>query len=125
MGKLRIVIVDDNEELLQELGETLALNDCDVETVKDPDLAAGVIEEILPDIVLLDLRMKHKSGLEIAEALSRSPETSGIPVIAMTGLYDDEDIGRLTRLGTVKGFLTKPFAVADVIAKVGEARRPL
>jgi DNA-binding response OmpR family regulator len=122
MERPRVVIVDDDEDLAQEMGEMMNLNGYDVKTVSDPSIAVRVIEEFSPDVVLLDLKMRGTDGFAIADALSRDTGTVGIPVVAMTGFYGDEERQRLEEYGVVKGFLTKPFAVSEVIAKVNEVR---
>jgi DNA-binding response OmpR family regulator len=123
MKRPRVVIVDDNEDLAHEMGEMMNLNGYDVRTVSDPSIAVHVIEEFSPDVVLLDLKMRGTDGFAVADALSHDAETVGIPVVAMTGCYGDEERERLKECGVVKGFLTKPFAVSELIVKVNEVRR--
>ena len=123
MKRPRVVIIDDDEDLAHEMGEMMNLNGYDVKTVSEPSVAVQVIEDFNPDVVLLDLKMRRTDGFAVADALSRDAETAGIPVLAMTGFYSDEERERLKEYGVVKGFLTKPFAVSEVIAKIDEVRR--
>ncbi len=123
MDKPKVVIVDDDEDMLEELRETMDMNGYDVETVREAAAAAQVIERSRPDVVLLDLRMQRKGGLEIAAELSRNPDTSGIPVVVMTAICSPEELERLRDLGVVAGVVTKPFAISEIVTKVEEVRR--
>jgi len=122
-NKMRIAIVDDEEDLLQELEETFRLNGYDVEAISDATVASELIAKSRPDLVLLDLKMKGKSGFEIADELSHNPVTSGIPIIAMTGLYTSEDQENLRITGKFEDLLIKPFAIGDVLEKIKTVRR--
>jgi two-component system phosphate regulon response regulator PhoB len=123
MDKPKVVIVDDDEDMLEELRETMDMNGYDVETVREAAVAVQVIERSRPDVVLLDLRMQRKGGVEIADELSRNPDTSGIPVVVMTAVCSTEELERLNGLGVVAGIVTKPFAISEIVTKVEEVRR--
>jgi two-component system phosphate regulon response regulator PhoB len=123
MDKPKVVIVDDDEDMLEELRETMDMNGYDVETVREAAVAAQVIERSRPDVVLLDLRMQRKGGFEVAAELSRKQETSGIPVVVMTAVCSAEELERLKGLGVVAGIVTKPFAISEIVSKVEEVRR--
>jgi DNA-binding response OmpR family regulator len=123
MGKIRIAIVDDEEDLLEELEETFRLNSYDVEAISDATAASELIAKSRPDVVLLDLEMKGKNGFQIADELSHNPVTAEIPIIAMTGLYRSEDRENLRITGRFEDLLIKPFAISDVLEMIKEVRR--
>jgi CheY-like chemotaxis protein len=120
-----VVIVDDDADFLEEIGELLSANGYEVKTVSDPRAAVRVIQQTRPDKVLLDLRMDEKEGFEIARELSENPATAGIPVIIMTGYYSEEQLEQLKGSGVVRSFLSKPLVISDVMAKLNEVRGPV
>jgi two-component system cell cycle response regulator DivK len=122
MGNLKIVVVDDDAEFLEEIEEVLHSKGYSVEVVSDPFAAVEAVARSKPDAVLLDLKMKGKSGLEIAAELSESPETAGIPVIAMTAHFAEEELEKLKESGVVRSFLTKPLSIPEVMAKLEEVQ---
>jgi CheY-like chemotaxis protein/nitrogen-specific signal transduction histidine kinase len=83
-----------------------------------------------PDLILLDLRMPGLSGFDVARALKRNPDTSRIPIIAITALDAEDDRQEALAAGCV-GCVTKPFseeslttAVSTVLALSGREPRP-
>ena len=83
-----------------------------------------------PDLILLDLRMPGLSGFDVARALKRNPDTSRIPIIAITALDGEDDRQEALAVGCV-GCVTKPFseqslttAVSTVLALSGREPRP-
>jgi DNA-binding response OmpR family regulator len=119
---MRIIVIDDDVEFLEEIQEVLQANGHKADVISDPCVAIRAIEEAKPDAVLLDLKMKGKSGFEIAVELAENPEMSGIPVIAMTGYYAEEELEILRESGVVRSFLTKPLSIVELVAELGEIR---
>lgn len=120
-----VVVVDDDADFLEELGELIRASGYEVEAVSDPLRAVGVIERTRPDVVLLDLKMDEKDGIEIAGELSENPATEGIPVIVMTGYYDEEKLEQIRSSGVVQSFLIKPLVVSDLMTKLEKVRGPV
>jgi CheY-like chemotaxis protein len=122
MAKPVVVIVDDDEDFLDELGDLIGAKGYDVTAVSDPLSAVDVIETTEPDVVLLDLKMDEKDGFVIAGELSANPATAKIPIIVMTGYYDQEQLERLKSSGVIRSFLTKPPAVSDLMEEMKKVR---
>jgi two-component system response regulator AdeR len=119
MAKEKIMIVDDDKEFLEELREILGLSGYKTIAINDSTSALNAARRIRPDIVILDLKMKRKTGFQIAEELKQFPETAHIPTIAITGFYAEK--GKSTVIFDIYGikdFLIKPFNPLDVIAKI-------
>jgi CheY-like chemotaxis protein len=125
MEKLVVVIVDDDADYLEELGELIRASGYEVKGVSDPLRAVMVIERTRPYAVLLDLKMDEKDGFEIARELSENPSTSGIPVIVITGYHNEEELELLKSSGVVRSFLTKPLVVSDLFEKLEMVRGPV
>ncbi len=125
MGALKVVIVDDDADFLEELEELLRGSGYDVEAVSDPLRAVGVVEQTKPDAVLLDLQMDKKDGFEIAGELSENPATCDVPIIIVTGYYSEKHLEQFKSSGVVRSFLTKPLLLSDLMAKLDEVRGPV
>lgn len=118
MIQKKVLIVDDDNEFLEELKEMLTATGYDVIAVGDSVSAVKAARAIIPDVVLLDLRMKQMSGFEVADGLKTYPETANIPVIAMTGYYTLKEHSWLMNFCGIKKCLKKPFNPLDVIAEI-------
>ncbi len=69
------------------------------------------------DVVLLDMRLPDRPGMELLEELRNDPELSGKPVIVVSGVDDPEQVRRCQELG-VRAYLHKPFNVAELRLQV-------
>ena len=114
----RIMIVDDNIELLEELKEMLSRGGYDVETVFDAAKAFGTAHDLKPAVILLDLKMSPKSGFQVADELRHSLQMKDVPIIAMTGFFTEKEHVLMMKLCGIKTFILKPFRPADLIAKI-------
>ncbi len=118
MAEKKILIVDDDKEFLDELKETLVLTGYDVTGITDGMSAVKAARVGKPDIIILDLRMHAMSGFEVADKLKGLPETSRIPVIAMTGYYTLKEHAWLMNFCGIRRCLKKPFSPLDVITEI-------
>jgi CheY-like chemotaxis protein len=107
--KKKIMIVDDDEELMKEIADILIMEGYDVAGFTSSVEAAHRVHEVMPDLALLDLRMNGQSGFELANRISHRPETSHIPVIAMTGYYKEGTHDGLMHIVGIRAYLIKPF----------------
>lgn len=116
--KNRVLIIDDDEILLDEIGE--ALTNAGFEVIKNSHgTAAALAADVMkPDIVLLDLRMPVQSGFEVAAEIKSIKATSDIPIITMTAFYNEDDHSFLTRLCGIKKCFKKPIDLPDLIAEI-------
>ena len=81
-GKARVLVVDDEVNLLKTLSDVLNRNGYEVAVAKDGPSALGLIEKNGFDIALLDIRMPHMNGVELLERIkARNPD---VEVIIMT-----------------------------------------
>jgi len=116
----KIMVIDDDKEFLEELGEMLKLSGYDLVAANDADVAIAVAKETNPVVILLDLKMPKKSGFQLASELKYFSELEKVPIIAMSAFYKD-DYKPLLNMCGIKRCLTKPFRPLDVIAEIEEA----
>ncbi|MBF0511679.1 MAG: response regulator transcription factor [Candidatus Omnitrophica bacterium] len=119
----RILVVDDDKDFLDELGEILTLAGYDMVTVNDSRKVFEVLKKEGAGLILLDLNMPQKNGFQVAFDLSNSQEFKGIPIIAMTGMYKTE-IQFLLELCGVHKCLQKPFYPLNIITEIEQMLPP-
>lgn len=106
---LRVLLAEDNEPLVHLLTKFLTAKGLEVISAPTGLAALRHLATTPVDLVLLDLRLPERSGLEVLQRLRRSPRGANLPVIIMTGIYKgDTYIEACRRLG-VKHYLEKPF----------------
>ncbi len=114
----KILIVDDNEDLLSELKEAFEGAGYDVAVSSDGVSALEVAKSNFPDLVLLDLNLPRKSGFEVASALKKQKRLSNVPIIAMTGHYTEEERKRAINACGIRKCLTKPMDMEEMFKEV-------
>jgi DNA-binding response OmpR family regulator len=111
----KVMIVDDDRDFLNEISESLKKQGYKVFSFSDGELALKQIQEIEPDVILLDIKMERVSGLMMANEIKRRPFSKNIPLIAMSGVYTDESHQFVMKTFGIKQCLTKPLNVQDVV----------
>lgn len=123
MSRGRVLIVDDDKEFREELRETLDLSGYEVIEVEDARAVQNTASRTSPDVIVLDLKMDDMNGFEVAEELKRFTTTVGIPVIAMTGFFREDEHAPLMNICGITTCIKKPFNPLDVIAAIEAAMR--
>ena len=111
------LIVDDSPETLRLLTDALDGAGMTVMVALDGASAMRIVEQITPDIVLLDAVMPGLDGFETCRRLKRDAGLDHVPIIFMTGLADTEHIVRGLEAGGVD-YVTKPIAVEEMLARI-------
>jgi len=117
ISKPKILIVDDSVENVEILERILSDSDYLIHKAYDGLHAIELVNEIIPDLILLDVIMPGLSGFEVAVQIKENPETRLIPIIMITALEGRED--RLKGLESgVDDFITKPVNIFELRARV-------
>lgn len=108
----KILFIDDEPSLL-ELAP-LIFDTFDVHATHNCDAVSELIEDIQPDLIMLDIRLGDKNGIDICNSIKQNEKYSDIPVVLMTAGNQTEK----HRLCEADGFIEKPFNIEDTIAIV-------
>jgi DNA-binding NarL/FixJ family response regulator len=111
------LVVDDSPETLRLLTDALDGAGMTVMVALDGAAAMRIVDQITPDIVLLDAVMPGMDGFETCRRLKREAGLSNVPVIFMTGLAETEHIVRGLDAGGVD-YVTKPIAIEEILARI-------
>jgi DNA-binding NarL/FixJ family response regulator len=111
------LVVDDSPETLRLLTDALDGAGMTVMVAMDGASAMRIVDQITPDIVLLDAVMPGMDGFETCRRLKRDAGLVNVPIIFMTGLAETEHIVRGLEAGGVD-YVTKPIVVQEMIARI-------
>jgi two-component system alkaline phosphatase synthesis response regulator PhoP len=120
----KILIADDEADILEIISYNLELHGYQVFTAKDGDQAIRLAKEERPDLIILDIMMPKKSGIEVCRILRSQPEFKDTLIVFLTALNDE--------LSHVKGleygaddFISKPISPKIMVSKVNAFFRRL
>ncbi len=116
------MLVDDDATLRTLLRVTLPSDGFEVTEAADGDEALALARELHPDVILLDMMMPAKSGIEVLAELRRDAELAETPVIMLTARTQAADRDAAALVGATR-FLTKPFSPSELAASVDELVR--
>ncbi|WP_217705817.1 response regulator [Peristeroidobacter soli] len=112
-----VLVVDDTPETLSFLTDTLDQAGFTVLIATDGDSALELVDQVTPDLVLMDAVMPGIGGFEACRRLKREKLLSHLPVIFMTGLSDTEHVVEGLAAGGVD-YVTKPLVVDELLARI-------
>ena len=115
--KPRVLIADDQTELLMLMKETVETAGFEVFIASDGAEALQVIFEMHPDIVVLDYNMPVKNGLQVAQDLKDSPLFAHIPIIICTAVSEKKTKMQGLSMG-IDDYLIKPVDTDELIARI-------
>jgi len=119
MSRGKVLVVDDEPEIVKALEIRLSNNGYDVVTATDGEQAINEAKKELPDLIILDICMSYGNGHIVAQNLSRFPDTANIPIIFLTAKVTEVDFRMALDEGAAK-YITKPFKSAELMSSVEE-----
>lgn len=120
--KKRILAVDDTAITLMRISDTLR-DFYDVITVNSGVRALKYLEEERPDLILLDIQMAQKDGIQTLQEIRSLRGREDIPVIMLTGVEDKDIVMKSARLG-ICDYVLKPFSSEDLLERIRRALQP-
>ena len=110
MEARRILIVDDEQDVLQHLSSILSSSGFEVMVAERGFEALKLAAEKKPDVIILDINLPDIDGGEVANRLSQNPQTSVIPIVYLTGLVTKQEQKEPRKIG-------KSFVIAKPVLK--------
>lgn len=117
MAKPKILIVDDEPDVVSFFENVLQGEGFEVVIAYDGIAALDIAETEAPGVILLDIMMPMMNGYEVCRALKNNPVTKNIPVLCVTSARSDE-VRNNTRDAGAQALLIKPFAPKELIAQI-------
>ncbi|CAB4687860.1 MAG: response regulator [Actinobacteria bacterium] len=117
----KILIVEDDDALREQLEIGLTASGFDVCFAATGLEAIPAFEKNKPDLILLDLMLPGKNGIEICTEIRR---TSGVPIIMLTARTDDQDMIRGLEAGA-DDYVTKPYKIEILVSRIKARLRPI
>lgn len=122
MKKSRILVVDDEPDLVELVRHHLAREHYDVVTAGDGETGLAEARRRLPDLVVLDLMLPGIDGLEVCRRLRSDPRTTHIPIVMLTAKGEESD----AVIGLSQGaddYVRKPFGMKELVARIATRLR--
>ena len=117
--KKKILIVDDEPNIVMTLEYTFKKQDFEVFIARDGSEALQILENNFPDVVLLDIMMPDVDGYETLKHIKEQDRLKQTKVVFLTAKNKASDIEKGLKLGADK-YLTKPFSVKKIVSEVFE-----
>ena len=120
----KILIVDDEHDIVELLSYNLEKEGFSTVKTYDGEAALKMVKMQKPDLIILDLMLPKMNGLDVCRAIRRNPETANLPIIMLTAKGDEIDKIIGLEIGA-DDYMTKPFSVKELIARVRSILRRL
>lgn len=112
-----VLLVEDEPSQREVLSYNLEAEGYRVLQAQDGEEAMMLVDEALPDLIVLDWMMPNVSGIEVCRRLKSRPETRGVPIIMLSARSEEVDRVRGLETGA-DDYVTKPYSVVELMARV-------
>jgi DNA-binding response OmpR family regulator len=117
MKRPRVLIVEDEPNILLSLEFLLQREGYETTTATDGEEGLALVRQVRPDVVLLDIMLPRRNGYEVCQAIKADPELRAIPVIMVSAKGQEVEVQRGLELGAA-AYVTKPFGNAEILEAV-------
>ncbi|HOZ46205.1 MAG TPA: response regulator [Candidatus Hydrogenedentes bacterium] len=117
MNKMKILVVDDEPDVVSVIGHALSGEGFEVLRAYDGISALDMVETERPDLVLLDIMMPMMSGYEVCEQLKANPTTQQIPVVCLSSAHNPSARAQILKVGAAS-YVEKPFLPAELVVQI-------
>ena len=118
MEKIKILLVDDEQEFVETLSERIRMREHDSEVALNGEQALKKMEDDIPDVVVLDLKMPGIDGMEVLRRIRKAYPK--VQVIMLTGHGSEKDEEEARKLGAFE-YLQKPVEIDTLMKKIKKA----
>ena len=124
MGKEKILVVEDEKDILELVKYNLEREGYDVLALHSAEEALKRLSKELPDLIILDLMLPGMDGLETCRLIKQETKTRDIPIIILTAKSEESDVIVGLQLGA-DDYVTKPFSPKVLLARIKAVLRRL
>jgi len=117
MTKEKILIVDDEQDILELVKYNLEKEGYEIVTAISGEEALAVAEGSLPDLMVLDLMLPGMDGLEVTRKIRSGKATAQLPIVILSAKGEESDIVSGLELGA-NDYLSKPFSPRELVARI-------
>lgn len=117
MADHKVLVVDDEPDVVALIERTLSGNGFTVVTAYDGVSALDLVDTEKPDLVLLDLMMPIMSGYEVCQQLKSNPQTAEIPIVCLSSAHTPDARAHSLKAGAAE-LITKPFFPNELVAQI-------
>lgn len=117
MGTHQILVAEDEQDIRDLITFTLELSGYEVIHVTNGQAAIETAKDIMPDLIILDVRMPKMTGYEVCEALKHDELTKNIPVIFLSAKGQEAEVKHGKSLGA-EAYFVKPFVPDELTENV-------
>jgi DNA-binding response OmpR family regulator len=119
-GKKKILIVDDDDEIIELIVDVLVRDSrFDVKTASSGYDAGVQTQQFRPDLILLDYMLPDVNGNIVCQTIRSNPEFENIRIIIVSGVIKQDEIEELLKAGA-EDFIRKPFNIAELTGKISQ-----
>jgi two-component system, OmpR family, alkaline phosphatase synthesis response regulator PhoP len=122
MASHRILVVDDEEDLLELIRYNLTKEGYRVECAASGEQAIQEARASVPDLIVLDLLLPNVDGLDVCKHLKSDPKTQHVPIVMLTAKSEEADVVTGLELGA-DDYITKPFSPRVLLARIRSVLR--
>jgi len=126
VGKLTVLVIDDDPVILELLRVNFEIEGFNVVCARDGDEGLAMAQELHPDVVISDIMMPRRDGLQLLSDLKGDPRTEDLPVILLSAKAQKSEVQHGLDMGA-DDYITKPFDPIQLIdrlnAVMGKPRR--
>jgi len=117
MTMMRVLLLEDSEDVLYVLQLELEWLGYDVQAMTDAEAALAAARRTPPDVIVSDLAMPNMDGFEFIQRVRATPALRSVPAIAFTGSGMDKDVQRALALGFT-AHIMKPIEIHDLVERI-------
>jgi len=119
-GKRKVLIVDDDEEIVELMGDVLVRDGRFEVKATSSGYEAGVLtEQFRPDVIILDYMLPDVNGDVVCRTIRQNPDFEDTKIVIISGVVEESQINSLLRSGAAD-FIKKPFNISEVVDKIAE-----
>ena len=113
----KILVVDDDQEFIQWLGNILQERELQVQMLSTPSRILDALEDYQPDLLLLDFSMPGFNGIDLTKMLRSMPRWKGLPILLLTARTDPELRATALRSG-LDDYINKPILIEELMSRI-------